>query len=106
MKNVVFWDMILCGSCKNRRLISVTRIGDLLVTAKVVLSPQILLTPMVEVILSYKMHSVSHPTRRHYSALNSFGTHLPCHCFHGWKQCKIHFFSKCICTSTSAGACD
>jgi hypothetical protein len=29
MKNLVFWDVALCGSCKNASIIRVTRIGEL-----------------------------------------------------------------------------
>jgi hypothetical protein len=46
MKNGVFWDVVPCGSCKNR---SVRR---LIVTASVVLSSPILVTLMKETLSS------------------------------------------------------
>jgi hypothetical protein len=69
MKNVVYWDVTTCGSCKNRRFggtchyfISVTRIGEhtvflcsllrRLVIANVVPNSLILVTPILEVIPS------------------------------------------------------
>jgi hypothetical protein len=39
MKNVVFWDVTLCGSCKNR-LIRVTKIGELGMLAVLSISSQ------------------------------------------------------------------
>jgi hypothetical protein len=58
MKNVVFWDVTPCGSCKNR---SVRR---LLVTASVVLSSSILVTPIKEALSSSETSVLTTATRR------------------------------------------
>jgi hypothetical protein len=47
MKNVIFWDVTLCGCCKSRRLEACCMLL-LLVTANVVPSSPILVTLMME----------------------------------------------------------
>jgi hypothetical protein len=86
MKNGVFWDVTPCGSCKNRRLggkLHLLHQGDkigelgttldvtsnrcsvrrLLVTASVVLSSSILVTPMMEAIRSSETSVLTRATR-------------------------------------------
>jgi hypothetical protein len=55
MKNGVFWDITLCGSCKNRRF------GG---TAKVVPSSPILATMIMEALSSPEMLVFIRATRR------------------------------------------
>jgi hypothetical protein len=54
LKNAVFWDVALCGSCKNR----------LLVTANVVPIPPILVTLMIVTIRSSETSVLTRATRR------------------------------------------
>jgi hypothetical protein len=77
MKNAFFWDVTLCGSCKNRRFgefsssfIRVTRIGELgttlsvgrmLVTARVVPTSPILATLMREALRSSETSVLKEP---------------------------------------------
>jgi hypothetical protein len=61
MKNGVFWDVTLCGSCKNRRFggtLSLHHQGD-----KVTSSP-ILVTLMMEALSSSKTSVLTTATRR------------------------------------------
>jgi hypothetical protein len=85
IENGIFWDVMPCGSCKNRRfggtsasIIRVTRIGEqgtmlvvtsrsirrLLVTASVVPSSPILVTLMKEALSSSEMSVLTKATRR------------------------------------------
>jgi hypothetical protein len=61
MKDAIFWDVTLCGSCKNRRFASVRR---LLVTASVVPSPPILVTLMKVALSSSETSVFTRATRR------------------------------------------
>jgi hypothetical protein len=61
MKNAVFWDVMPCGSCKNRRYESVRR---LLVTAIVVPSSPILVALMMEALSSSETSVLTKATRR------------------------------------------
>jgi hypothetical protein len=53
-KNAVFWDVTLCGSCKNRRFGGIRSGRRLLVTDNVVPSSPILVTLMMEACVSPK----------------------------------------------------
>jgi hypothetical protein len=79
VKNVVFWDITPCGSCKNRRfgviiafIIRVTmchivflrRVLPLLVTANVVPSSPILVTLIMDAIHSSETSVLTTATRR------------------------------------------
>jgi hypothetical protein len=77
MKNGVFWDVTLCGSCKNRRFGGTYRLlhqGDknvflrsvrrLLVAACVVPSSPILVTLMKEALCSSETSVITRDTRR------------------------------------------
>jgi hypothetical protein len=61
MKNVVFWDITVCGSCK-KLLCSMHR---LLVTANFVPRSQILFTLMMEAQSSSETSVLTRATRRH-----------------------------------------
>jgi hypothetical protein len=60
MKNVVFWNVTPCGSCKNRSF-------GLLVTANVVPSSPILVSLMMGAISSSKTGVLTRATRRNIS---------------------------------------
>jgi hypothetical protein len=67
MKNDVFWDVTMCGSCKNRRLVYqvfLRSVRRLLVTASVVPSSPILVTLMKEALDSSEMSVLTRATRR------------------------------------------
>jgi hypothetical protein len=57
MKNGVFWDVTPCGSCKNRRLVFLRSVRQLLVTASVVSSSPNLVT-VIRDALSFSETSV------------------------------------------------
>jgi hypothetical protein len=81
MRNAVFWDVTTCGSCRNGRFGGTSRLhnkGDivflrsmlrLIVTANVVPSSLIFVTPMMKAfplnVASYKSHTASYATRWH-----------------------------------------
>jgi hypothetical protein len=66
MKDIVLWDVTQCGSCKNRRFGWTCRLHkQLLVTAYVVPSSPILVTLMMETILSSETSVITRDTRRH-----------------------------------------
>jgi hypothetical protein len=56
MKNVVFWDVALCGSCKNRPFVATflphQYVLGLLVSTNILTSSPILITLMMKVISS------------------------------------------------------
>jgi hypothetical protein len=66
MKNGVFWDVTLCGSCKNRSfggtLVFLRSLRRLLVTASVVPSSPILVTLMKEALSSSEMSVLTRAT--------------------------------------------
>jgi hypothetical protein len=62
MKNVVFWDITSCGSCKNRTEARWEEI-QLLITANVPISP-IIVTLMMVALHSSKTLARTRPTRR------------------------------------------
>jgi hypothetical protein len=55
MKNAVFWDVMPCGSCKNRPF-------GLLVTANVVPRSLVLVTEMMEALSSSKIWALTRAT--------------------------------------------
>jgi hypothetical protein len=61
MKNGVFWDVMPCGSCKNRRFGSLCQ---LLVTTSVVPSSPILVTLMKKALSSSETSVLTRATRR------------------------------------------
>jgi hypothetical protein len=62
MKNGVFWDVTMCGSCKN--LVFLRSVRRLLITASVVPSSQILVTLMMEARSSSETSVLTRATRR------------------------------------------
>jgi hypothetical protein len=69
MKNVVFWDVMPCGSCKNRRfggtyLVFLCSVCQLVVTASIVPSWPILVTLMKEALSSSKTSVLTRATWR------------------------------------------
>jgi hypothetical protein len=63
MKNGVFWDVTLCGSCKNH-LVFLRSLRRLLVTASIVPSSSILVTLMKEALSSSETSVLTRATRR------------------------------------------
>jgi hypothetical protein len=61
-KNGVFWEVMQCGSCKNLAFLRSVR--RLLVTASVVPSASILVSPMKEALRSYETSVITRATRR------------------------------------------
>jgi hypothetical protein len=68
MKNVVFWDVTPCGSCKNRRSGRTSGLHHVLVTANVVPSSLPLVT-FLRNVGSFKNHAAQHHRRRHSSGI-------------------------------------
>jgi hypothetical protein len=62
IKNDIFWDVTLCGSCKN--LVFLRSVPRLLVTASVVPSSPILVTMMKETLSSSETSVITIATRR------------------------------------------
>jgi hypothetical protein len=84
LKNVVFWDLTPCGSCKNLcfrrtyffhhqgekiselgKTLALTSVLQLLVTTNIVPSFRILFTLMMEAIFSFETSVLTRATRRH-----------------------------------------
>jgi hypothetical protein len=66
MKDVVFWDVASCGSCKNRRFEGTDRsVFQLVVTGNVASSLLILFTMMMDAICSSETSVLTNATRRH-----------------------------------------
>jgi hypothetical protein len=67
MKNGVFWDVTMCGSCKNRPMVPMVflhSVRRLLVTASVVPSSPIIVTLMKEALSSSETSVLTRITRR------------------------------------------
>jgi hypothetical protein len=64
MKNGVFWDVTLYGSCKNRRLVFLRSVRQMLVTSNVVPSSPILVTLKKEALSSSESSVLTRATRR------------------------------------------
>jgi hypothetical protein len=64
MKNSVFWDVMQCGSCKNRRFGGTCSVRQLLVAASVVPSSPILVPLMKEALSSSETSVLTRATRR------------------------------------------
>jgi hypothetical protein len=75
MEKAVLWDVMQCGSCKNRRfegtyllrhtIVFLRRVRWLLVTANVVPSSPILVTLMMDALCSSETSVLTRVTRRH-----------------------------------------
>jgi hypothetical protein len=105
MKNVGFWDVTRCGSCKNRRFggtyqVEYLRCGLLLVvTANVHTSP-ILVALKVEAILSSEMSVNPRTTRRN---IPEDGI-LPVKVWFSWLGSSVHVPPKGIGRGSHAGS--
>jgi hypothetical protein len=74
-KNAVFWDVMPCGSCKNRRSGGTYRsVLQLLVTANVP-SSQNLVTLVMQVICSSETAVLTRPTRRNITKYGILHSH-------------------------------
>jgi hypothetical protein len=67
MKKTVFWDVMPCGSCKNRRFRRTCHMHLLLITSNVLPSSLILVTLMMEALRSSEESVLTRSIRRHVS---------------------------------------
>jgi hypothetical protein len=64
MKNAVFWYVMPCGSCKDRRFVFLRSVHQLLVTTNVVPGSPMLVTLMMEALSSSETSVLIRATRR------------------------------------------